>query len=134
MKELNKYEIQANKFLIDTKTTIKIKFFKKDYYFNDDKDKRNIYKCTLKNYKGSYTFTFGDSISNTVKNLTLTNYDILSCLEKYDHGSFENFCDELGYNIDSIKDLKTYKECCKQYEKLSKLFNENEMDLLRDVQ
>lgn len=35
--------------------------------------------------------------------------------------SFENFCDELGYDRDSISALRIYKACQRAYKKLSRL-------------
>lgn len=38
-------------------------------------------------------------------------------------GSFKDFCSEFGYSDDSIKALKTYKECKRNAERLNKLFS-----------
>lgn len=38
-------------------------------------------------------------------------------------GSFKYFCSEFGYSDDSIKALKTYKECKRNAERLNKLFS-----------
>lgn len=61
-------------------------------------------------------------------------YDILTCLQKYDVGTFENFCDEFGYNNDSIKALKTYEAVSKEYKELQTLFNDTELDEMREIQ
>lgn len=37
--------------------------------------------------------------------------------------SFNDFCSEFGYSDDSIKALKTYKECKRNAERLNKLFS-----------
>ena len=37
--------------------------------------------------------------------------------------SFKDFCSEFGYSDDSIKALKTYKECKRSAERLNKLFS-----------
>lgn len=42
--------------------------------------------------------------------------DVMHCLlidARCSEGTFEDFCDELGYNSDSIKDLNTYLACQK---------------------
>ena len=59
MKAINESEKKAIDFLKKTNVTIKIKFLKHDFYFQDDKEKRDIYKITLKREKKNYSFTFG---------------------------------------------------------------------------
>lgn len=59
------YEKQAEKFLADTNSTLTIEFLKNDYHFDGDKDKRDIYTCTLKRGSRKYKFNFGQSISNS---------------------------------------------------------------------
>lgn len=70
---------------------------------------------------------------NLVKGTEPRNYDILACLTKYDPGTFENFCSEFGYDEDSRMAEKTYKAICEEYKNLCALFNEDEMDLLREI-
>lgn len=60
-------------------------------------------------------------------------YDVLACLTKYDSGTFENFCSEFGYEEDSRNAEKIYFAVCKEYENIQRLYNENEMDLLREI-
>ena len=62
---MSEYTKQAKKFLADTNTTFKAEFLKYDKHFEGDKDKRNIFKITLSNKKGVYSFNFGSSISDT---------------------------------------------------------------------
>lgn len=59
-----------------------------------------------------------------------TFYDVFTCLTKYDVGTFDNFCDNFGYDNDSITALKTYKQVVKEYKQLSKLFTSDELELL----
>jgi len=61
--EKSDYDIQAEDFLKKTGTEFSFKFLKHDHYFNDDKEKRDIYKITLKRGERSYTFNFGQSIA-----------------------------------------------------------------------
>jgi hypothetical protein len=131
---MSNYKEQALQFLKDTGTTLTIKFKKRDVYFNDDKpnDIRNIYTCTLKNTKGSYTFTFGDSIHNTQNNLKPSEYDILSTLEKYRYADYNDFLSIYGFEH-SKKNEKIYIACDKQLNALEKLFNEEEIIRLQDI-
>jgi hypothetical protein len=60
-------------------------------------------------------------------------YDILACMEKYDVGSFEDFCNEFGYDVDSRKAEKTYIAVCNEYKNLCSLYNEEEIEQLADI-
>lgn len=127
----SEYELQAEKFLADTKTSFKVKYLKYDRYFLDDKEERDIYKITLKNEKGSYTFTFGQSIANVGQKPTA--YDVLTCLTKYVPGTFDNFCSDYGYDIDSRKAEKIYKAVKKEYQNIIRLFLIDEIEKLREI-
>ena len=61
----NEYTQQAEKFLADTGTTFKIEYLRTGPYFSGDKESRDIYQFTLKNVRGEYTATFGNSIQAT---------------------------------------------------------------------
>jgi hypothetical protein len=169
--EYNKaVELVKNAFSIEFKT----EFLRNDFYFNGDKEKRDIYKITLKRGNRKYSFEFGQSINNSgfyakygqtkynipitllvktdaevkryvkmnlqfdfghgkdsiVRPIAPTLYCVLACLEKYEVGSFNDFCDNFGYENDSINAKKTYKAVSKQYDKLCGLFSYNEMETL----
>ena len=63
-----------------------------------------------------------------------TSYDVLSCLQKYDVGTFEDFCSEFGYDTDSVKALKTYKAVQDEFKNVQALFNDYEIELLQEIQ
>ena len=63
-----------------------------------------------------------------------SDYSILACLEKYDIGTFDNFCSEFGYDADSRKAEKTYFAAQKQYSDLTRLFNNEEIEELAEIQ
>lgn len=150
----------------------KTEFLKNDFHFEGDKDKRDIYKITLKREGRKYTFNFGQSINKSqyyqdknikertytlnggnrtggykvhdlsfldtycdlIKGVEPTLYDVLACLQKYDVGTFEDFCDCFGYDIDSRSAKKTYKAVVKEYDKMCTLFSESELEILREIQ
>ena len=60
-------------------------------------------------------------------------YDILACMEKYDVGSFEDFCNEFGYDTDSRNAEKIYNSVKEQYTKLQTLFNQEEIEELAEI-
>jgi hypothetical protein len=115
--------------------------FNSSYY----EDKKNGYKYTLSgkginnNYsirkeylernvgKGSFY------IYSLVAGKKPSLYDVLTCLQKYDVGSFEDFCSELGYNTDSRQAKKTYKAVCKEYQSMCTLFSNEELRVLNAI-
>jgi len=129
----NNNEDRKQDFNIFTKmlnqTKITAKYLRTGKYFPEDKDYRNIWKITIKRNGKTISFTFGSSMVDTWENKEPVLYDILSSvgldysMGKYD---FNEFCDELGYDNDSIKAHKTYKQCVKHSEKLEKIFDEYE--------
>lgn len=98
----------------------------------DNKNQRHIFKVQLKRGRKSYTFEFGQSIANGVQEPTL--YDVLTCLQKYDVGSFEDFCGEFGYDEDSRTAERTYKAVVKEFEAMERLFNSDELEVLSYIQ
>ena len=132
---LDRDDLEADattQFLKDTETTITKKYVKNGPYFEGETEYRDIYRITLSRNGENYSFNFGQSIANQGKEPT--NYDILACLEKYDYGSFEDFCNELGYDPYSKKSKKAYKACEDQHQKLAYMFGQDEMDKLREIQ
>ncbi len=129
------YKKQALDFLEKTGTTLKIEFKRNGKHFDDDKDNRDIYSVTLSRGPRKFTFDFGQSINNSGKNrVKPTAYDILTCLTKYDPGTFENFCSEFGYDTDSRKAEKTYKAVVNEYQNIAMLFTDEELEELQEIQ
>lgn len=127
------YEQRAEYFLKITNTKILIEFKEKSIYFDSDKEARDIYVITLQNKYNRFRFTFGQSIKN--EGTMPTAYDVLSVLNKYDIGTYENFCDEFGYSTDSRKARAIYKATLREFKNLQRLFpNKNELELLQEIQ
>lgn len=88
---------------------------------------------------GNYSITNIEKYLNGGMNLTLvqgeapTLYDVLACLQKYDVGTFEDFCGEFGYDTDSRKAFKTYKAVIREYKNLERLYSEAELEQLREI-
>lgn len=171
---MNEYEEQAQKFLNQTNTEFKAEFIKYDLYFDDEKEKRDIYQITLKRGERVYKFTFGNSITAsgeytfygksgktkihlkrnkdgkkimTYEGTTLnkgnsqinpdfkepTAYDVLSCLQKYEVGTFEDFCGDFGYDLDSRKAEKIYNAVIEEYKNLKILYSDYEIQQLGEI-
>lgn len=63
-----------------------------------------------------------------------TLYDVLTCLQKYDVGTFEDFCSDYGYDTDSRTAFKTYKAVVKEFQAMERLFNSEELEVLQMIQ
>ena len=61
-------------------------------------------------------------------------YDILACITKYNPGSFENFCDEYGYDTDSRTAEKIYNDVLNEWNSINRLFNDDEIEMLSEIQ
>lgn len=82
------------------------------------------------------TDRFGGSLMDLkeVKGTPPTAYDVLTCLQKYDVGSFEDFCSEFGYDTDSRSAKKTYKAVVKEFDNVCKLWSDEEIEQLQEIQ
>jgi hypothetical protein len=60
-------------------------------------------------------------------------YDVLACLQKYEVGSFKDFCDSFGYDEDSRKAEKTYNLVVEEYKNVCMLWNEKELEILQEI-
>lgn len=147
------YELQAEKFLADTSTEMKTRFLGHFPYFPDDKEARDVYEITLTRAgKKPYVFRFGQSLvkSNTLSRkqeierlfdqgkidrfemnrrlsglqVAPTAYNVLACITKYDPGIFEDFCDEFGYDYDSVQDREVYFAVQKEWSNVQRLFGD----------
>jgi hypothetical protein len=60
-------------------------------------------------------------------------YDILSCLTKNDPEDFKNFCDNYGYDNDSIKATKIYEAVVQEWNEVQKIWNDQEINELQEI-
>jgi hypothetical protein len=93
------------------------------------------YVCTFtrKNHEDLH-IDFWNSFNDAQDNLVPVAYDVLSCIEKSDPGTFENFCGDFGYDTDSRKAEKTYNLVCESWKKISVFFTETELEELQEIQ
>lgn len=133
-KIVNEYTKQALDFLNATSTSLTIEFKKYGSMPWDVLQQRDIYRCKIKNKLGSYSFDFGQSINASQRNEQPTEYDILSCLTKYDPETFEDFCSEFGYDEDSRSAKRTYNAVKKEWQAIEKLFSPEQIEQLQEIQ
>ena len=146
--ERSEYDLQAEKFLADTGTSMECHYMGHLPYFDDDKEARSVWNVIFTRGKIKECFRFGQSLHNSwdknvktpnsilprvAKKVAPTAYDVLACLINNDPGTFREFCSDYGSNPDSIKDRNTYDKVCEEYEKVSKLWRDV-MDKLQEIQ
>jgi hypothetical protein len=172
----SEYDIQAEKFLKNTKTEFSFKFVKYDKYFLDEgEERRDIYEITLKRENRSWKFTFGQSTAasgeyilfnanrdrihlilnkdgkkilniksygmlnngNSMKNKEFKEpsaYDVLAGITKNEPGTFEDFCGDYGYEVDSIKASKVYEAVKNEWANVQRMFSDKEIEALQEIQ
>jgi hypothetical protein len=166
--EISSYEKQTLDFLQETGTSFQAEYLKHDKHFITDKETRDIYRIKLKNATSQYYFNFGQCLLNSkgykpvgpfaqkgeVK--TPTAYDVLACLQKYDPGTFENFCSDFGYDTEDSEEQfenlikpesrawreagkmfyakRTYRAVLKEWEAVQRLFTPEQIEKLQEIQ
>ena len=128
---MDTYQLEANEFMVKNGVKMQTKYVDHAPYFDDDKQARDIWKITLTRNKKSYTFRYGQSIANSGQEPTA--YDVLTCLTKYDPDTFEMFCSEYGYNVDSRNAEKLYKATVMEWKAVDRLFRDV-IDQLAEIQ
>lgn len=141
---INEYVEQANEFLSETMTAFEFEYmgksspdwarngFKHDHYVAKLISKRNGYRLVI---------PFWDSEHNTEKKRkkTITAYDILSCVsgEIDIDENFDDFLNNFGYEITSEREYlrlkKIHLDLIDNSRTLHKMYNETELDQLREI-
>jgi len=116
------YKQQAKDFLQKYELSLKIVTAvpqKAPLWHEEGKEHGVNYYCTLSNKDGKeYGFDYWGSIADKENNFrgfpkSPTAYDVLACLDTYSDGfTFEDFCHSYGYDTDSRKAEKTFKDEC----------------------
>jgi hypothetical protein len=92
------------------------------------------YIATFKRGKRSFSLSFWNSLKDKEEGNTPTAYDVLTCIQKYDPGTFENFCGDFGYDEDSRKAEKTYKAVVKEWWRVYRFFTSSEIEEMQEIQ
>lgn len=130
------YEKQAKDFLEISQITMTTRFIKHDFYFADDREKRDIFRITFKRGTERFSITFGQSLNESTGygDYKPSAYDVLACMTKHNPGTFDDFCDAFGYDTDSRSAERVYGLVVKEWAKVSAFFTADELDLLWEVQ
>lgn len=100
-------------------------------HFINESQNRHIFKVIIKRGKKQFSLNYGQSLYKGANEPT--NYDILSCLRNYEVGTFENFCSEFDYSEDYITAEKIYKAVCKEYNNVCKIWSNEEIKELQEI-
>jgi hypothetical protein len=130
------YEKQGEDFLKETRTTfevVKTVPQKSPLWCKDGENHGIHYAVTLKNERYSYTFDYWGSISDAEYAAKPNAYDVLSCLDVLYSDTFEDFCADFDYDVDSIKAEKTYIAMQEQDRALRRLFTMEQLEKLQEI-
>ena len=136
---MREYRKQATDFLASCNATMNIQFVGTEInpHWNETEE-RNKYRFTITTPQGKMEGDFWDSIYNKMNGTKPNEYDILACLEKYEVGSIDDFMHEFGYEVNSTRDftnlLNTYNAVVKEYNDLRRIFTDEQMEMLREIQ
>lgn len=138
---MSEYQLQAENFKKNIGLKFKSSWVRYGKHFPGDAQNRHIFRITLSRNGKRFNFNFGQSIASGCLNPNI--YEVISCLQKYDVGTFKNFCDGFednnytlsnGANKAVTKQAKIiYKSVCKEFEKVQKLFSDC-LDELKEIQ
>lgn len=126
------YQKQANEFAAKHGIELFINSSEYKKHFSEDTQERYVFNCTLKCNGKRFTFNFGQSIQAGGEEPT--TYDILACMQKYEVGTFDNFCGNYGYHNDSIKAHKVYKAVAREYKNMLRVFGADILEQMQEIQ
>lgn len=147
---MSDYVNQAKKFLESCDATMNFMYLgtevNKDW--NETRE-RDTYMVNIRTPLGNMQVKFYDCIKNTLKNedrylsglkkkIQITEYDVLSCLQKYDVGDIEDFIWEFGYEIKEKGDLRRiqniYNAVKKEYKDVCRCFTPRQIKRMQEIQ
>lgn len=132
---MTEYTKQAVDFLKSIGAKMTAKFIAYKPHFQDDKESRDVFRVTFSRPGRRFSLSFGQSLNDSTGrgDKPPTAYDVLACIQKYDPGTFDNFCGDFGYDTDSRKAERIYKAVLKEWAKVEKFFAVEELDKLNEI-
>lgn len=128
----DEFHISTQKFLVKTGTTISKKFLKKGNKFVRG-EWNDIYSIIIKRGEKSYHLEFNDSVINSKTTKGITNYDILSCLNIWDFLDFQDYCDNMGGDVNDKESKRIYNLICREERILKGMYTEEELNMLMEI-
>jgi len=135
MNQIN--QINENAQTLET-LEISKKLLRRDFYFTDDKDKRNIYRIMLSRGHLRIQFKYGDSVASTDYDDFLSDVDVIETIKadsKYIEyvGNYPAFCEDYGYEEESQQAQIIFKKCIKNAFKINAMFTTEEIENIEDI-
>lgn len=129
------YTKEASDLLQQMGVKFSARFIQYGAHFNDDKESRDIFRVSFSRGRNRFSLRFGQSLkdSDGGGGTPPTAYDVICCLQRSDVGSFNDFCNEFGYDFDSRKAEKTYFAVVKEYNKVQRFFTQSEIEQLQEI-
>lgn len=134
---MSEYEKRAEDFLQKAGVKFSVKFLRYGPYFTETDASRDIFRCTFSRGRARLVIPeFGQSLNDSDGGggNPPHPYDVLACIQKYEPGTFENFCGDCGYDTDSRKAEKTYKAVVAEWKKVEAFFTAEELEALQEIQ
>lgn len=157
--DFGKLRLNTKTWLEQTNSKLRITFEKTAPFFDGDNQKRDVYSVELCRGGRVYQFPFGQAVACSARwrwesDWATTKYafgpvrpahgdfkpnvdrrqpsagSVLPCLQTRSPGTFEEFCDECGYDTDSRKAEKIWRACADQYLALAGMYSEDELEAL----
>ena len=133
----SEYEVKADEFLMSHYIKFKAKLHENPgcpIWCKGDCVHGDKYRITfMKAGARRLSFAFWNSLRDKQNGEAPKPYDVLAAIQKYDPGTFENFCGDFGYDNDSRTAEKTYMLVVKEWEKVCNFFTPEELEELQEV-
>lgn len=134
--EQTKVNAGVKRTFLDMINDLEVKISEPRYslYFTHDKEARNVYRVYMKRKSTGQkiSFTFGQSIYNTQREVDPTLYDILTGIDinYFAEDDFREFCSEFGYDECDREDQKLHRKVLEEKAKLRKIFRDYEVEIM----
>ncbi len=120
--------------LINKNTNKEVKYnWFNELTYNKDNDKKKLNKDIGQKLGYMLGLPFGDCLKIEFGEEP-SAYDVLSCLQKNEVGTFEDFCGDFGYEEDSRKAERTYKAVLNEWQNIKILWSDEEIEKLQEIQ
>ncbi len=109
------------------KSDLDRKYLEKDYFKGKQIGLQGLIKLK------DHSFTPSCSTDKIYYPEAPSNYDILTCLTKYDPGNFEDFCSIFGYDTDSKTAEEIYEAVKQEWKNVQTIWTDEEIEELREI-
>lgn len=93
-------------------------------------DRARHFRCTLHAHRHRFMIYFSQGSAHTNPPTVAEILDSLAMDASSTHGCFEDFCDELGYDHDSLKAYAAWQACNQTRVRLIRMFGEDDYETL----